>query len=175
MAFSWDRGLYNVRGSFNRWFLLNVTANGWPTAYHPGGFNVNFDFPDVPLRFPSISVTHMGGAAEHIAQGDHLGGPTHLSGQRQHQISDISLWASGQANDPWVRDLWQCRDLVAYLLTSARVFDLLNIYATTAVGSLTAIGIGRIDSWEDAGAPLEPTPNIHRQRIIARWSYLSHL
>lgn len=175
MAFSWDRGQFNTRGSFNRWFRVNVTANGWPTAYHPAGFDVNFEYPDVPLRFPSISVTHMGGAAEMVAQGHHLGGPTPLSGQRQHELTDISIWASGQANSPWVRDLMQSRDLVAHLFTNTLSFDLLNVYATTAVADLTAIGIARIDSWGDAPAPLEASPNIHRQRMLVRWSYMSHL
>ncbi len=175
MAFAWPRGLYNARASFNRWFLVNVTANGWPTGYHPAGFNINFDYPDVPLQFPSISVTHMGGAAEVVAQGHHIGGPVHVTGQRQHQLSDISIWASGQPNAPWVRDLWQGRDLVGYLLTSGLAFDLLNVYATTAIADLTGIGIARINGWEDVAAPLEPSPNIHRQRMLVRWSYMSYL
>ncbi len=175
MAFSWPRGQYNARGSFNRFFRVNVTANGWPTAFHPGGFDINFDYPDIPLQFPSISVTHMGGAAEMVAQGHHLGGPIPLSGQRQHELTDISIWASGQANSSRVRDMMQARDLVAYLLTSALTFDLLNVYATTAVGDLTAIGIAKIDSWNDAAARLEQATNIRRQRMIVRWSYMSHL
>lgn len=175
MAFSWDRGLYNARGSFNRWFQTQLTANGWPTAYHPGGFGINFDYPDVPLSFPSIAVTHMGGAAEMIAQGNHVGGPTHLTGYRQHQLSDVSIWASGNANSPAVRDMWQGRDLAAHLFTRSLYFDLLNIYATTAAGDLTAIGIARINSWEDSPTLPELSPNIHRQRMIVRWSFMSYL
>jgi hypothetical protein len=63
--------------------------------------------------------------------------------------------------------------MVGYLLTSARSIPLLNVYGTT--GSPTAIGIMRlgIPPYDDAVAPLDPSPNIHRQRMVVRWYYIA--
>lgn len=169
MPFTWENSLYNARASFNRWFQTNLTASGWPAAY-AGGFGVNFEYPDVPLTFPSVSVTHLGGEAENV--GNHMGGPTPLTGYRQHQLTDVNVWASGQANAPWVRDLWQIRDMVARLVLGSTGFGLLNVYGSTA--NPTAVGICRFgpgNRLEDAATPLEPSPNIHRHRLVVYWYY----
>ena len=175
MPFTWEASQYNARGSFNRWFFVNLSASGWPAAY-PSGFSVNFEYPDVPLSFPSVSVTHLGGEVEVIAQGNHVGGPTPLTGYRQHQLTDVNIWASGQPNNPWVRDLWQLRDMVANLVQRATGFSLLNVYGSTA--NPTSVGLCRFgpgNSLEDVATPLEPSPNIHRQRMLVRWYYISKI
>ncbi len=169
MAFNWATSEYNARGSWNRWFRLNISANNWPAAY-TGGVQVNFEYPDIPLTFPSISVTHLGGQS--IFQ-RHVGGLTPVTGYRQHEITDISVWASGQANAPWVRDLWQLRDVVTRLIQSSTGLDLLNIYSSTASPSSVGLIRWEQDRVEDAAAPLEASPNIHRVRLLARWFYLS--
>ena len=91
---------------------------------------------------------------------------------RQHQLTDINVWASGQANAPWVRDLWQIRDMAARLILGSPGFDLNNVYGSTA--SATAVGYCRFgpgNRLEDAATPLEPSPNIHRHRLIVHWYY----
>jgi len=158
-----------VQGSFNRWLRTNITANGWPSW---GQFGVNFDYPDVPLEFPSIAVTHLGEFDGQRFQGDRVrGGAT---GSYRYGLAEVSCWASGQANDPWVRNLRQMGDMVNYLFHSARSIPLLNIYGST--GNPTSIGILRLGPGEDVisqvEAPRELSPNVHRARHLIRYYYL---
>ena len=171
MAFSWPRSTYNARASFNRWFRVNYSAAGWPAAYTAGGIPVNFEYPDVPLTFPSFSVTHLGEIDGQRFQGDRMNGGT---GSYRYAITEVSCWASGDASGAWSRDLWQMHDMAAYLFQSARSIPLLNVYATTATANLTAIGVLRLgpDSvYEDVEAPMEPSRNVHRLRMLAHWFY----
>lgn len=157
----------------NRWLKTNITANGWPAAY-TAGFDINFEYPDIPLRFPSISITHLGGESEIAGMGNIVRGAAGTTGYIQHQLTEISVWASGQADAPWVRDLWQLRDMVVRLIQRATSLALLNVYGSTA--NPTTVGIIRFGPGirvEDAAAPLEPSPNIHRLRLLTRWYYQS--
>lgn len=175
-SFSWDRSRFNAEGSFNRWLRLNVTANGWPAAATFGGFtafSVAFDYPDVPLEFPSIAVSHLGGVTQPFGQ-LHVGGPTGVTGYRQHMLTDVSIWASGQGNNPWQSQLRQMGDMVRRLVGRATAFPLLNIYGATA--NPTGIGICRFgpnDRIRDADAPMELSPNVHRSRLLVSWYYLA--
>ena len=172
MTFSWGRGLYNARGSFNRWLQQNISANNWPASI-TAGFNVNFEYPDVPLSFPSVAVTHLGGEAVR-SEGHVVGG--YLTGLYQHQLTDVSIWASGSPGQPWIRQLLEIRDMMGFLLVSAKSIPLLNLYTSTAApSSIGIIRFGPGPPLEDVAAPLEPSPNIHRQRMLVRWFYLEHI
>jgi hypothetical protein len=170
MAFTFPRGTYNARASFNRWLRVNITANGWPAA-HPAGFGITFEHPDVPLPFPSFSVHHLGEFDGQRFQGDRV--RSGLTGSYRYALTEVSCWASGDASAAWSRDLWQMSDMVTYLCQSARSIPLLNVYGSTA--NPTSIGIMRLGPGTDViaqvEAPMEPSPNVHRARHLIRWWY----
>src|SRR3990167_5850424 len=93
MAFTAHPGaIYNVIGSFNNHFVTQLTGAGLP-AWMPSAVT-NFEYPALPLTYPSFSVTHLSTDPEPIAQGQNL--DPGYRGYRRRGLAEISVWESVQ-------------------------------------------------------------------------------
>ena len=170
MAFTAHPGAtFNVEGSFNDFFVTQLTAKGLP-EWMPSAV-VNFDYPQQPLTYPSFSVVHLGGPdAVEVAQGRTL--DPGWRGARQMGLAEISCWESQKrSNDAHVRNLRQMRDMAARVFATGAALPILDIYGTT--GTPTANGtIIRAGPLRTEVAPPDPNPDVKRVRLIAQYIWL---
>ncbi len=169
MAFTAQIGsFYNVAGSFNDFFEKQVTAKGLP-AWMTSAI-VNFDYPQIPLIFPSFSVTHLGHAPREVAQGRNL--DEGWRGAEQVGLAEISCWESyARASGLHVRNLQQMRDMAARVFATGAGISILDVYGSTA--SPTSNGtIIRADPAQAAPAAADPNPDVLRMRLLVKYSWL---
>jgi len=172
MAFTAHPGaLYNVVGSFNNYFITQLTGAGLP-AWMPSAVT-NFEYPALPLTFPSFSVTHLSTDPEPIAQGQNL--DPGYRGYRRRGLVEISVWESVQrAGGAHIRNVQQMRDMAARPFATGANVIILDLYAGTANPSgLTArLACGPV---RDAPTPQDQNPDILRRRMLVPYEWLERV
>lgn len=172
MAFAGFPGaLYNVRGSFNEYFRVQLTAAGLP-SWLPAAV-VNYDHPNQPLTCPSFSVAHLGTVAQEIAQGRHL--DPGWRGARQVGMVEVSVWESQSRASGYVeRNLRQMADLAVRVFATGAVVPILDVYgdgaAPTANG--TILRVGPLTEEPEAA---DPNPDVRRVRLMGRYEWLQRV
>lgn len=162
-------GSFNVEGSFNDFFLTQLTARGLPDWMTSAV--VNYDYPQQPLTYPSFSVTHLGGPDPvEVAQGRTL--DPGWRGARQIGLAEISCWESyNRASGNHPRNLRIMRDMAARVFATGVAINILDVYGTT--GSPTANGtIIRAGPLRTDVAGQDPNPDVRRVRLIAQYTWL---
>lgn len=172
MVFQHPYGTYNVQGSLNEWFRVNVTAAGIP-AWMPSA-RVLYDWPATGLidghSGHAFTVTHIGPDPIGSYQGRTVG-----DGQRGTNmlgIMEVNCWADKQiAGESVTKYLRQMSDMVSYLFISARSVDIKNIYgSTTDPANVTAII--RLEAGRQVGVGPDVNLDIRRQRFLTNYTWL---
>lgn len=159
---------YNVAGSFDQFFRVQLTAAGLPD-WLPSAV-VNYDFPQKALTFPSWSVTHLGTVPREIAQGRNL--DPGWKGVEQIGLADIRCWESvRRAQGAQGRNLRQMRDMASRIFATGAAIPVLDVYGSTAnpTGNGTII---RISPLREVGLGPDPNPDITSVRLMAEYRYL---
>lgn len=161
MPFTYTFGDYAAIGSFDKWFQDNITATkpAWMTTCP-----VNFDYPRIPLVYPSFSVTHFESSETRIGSSDIVdfySGVQYKGVQKTH-VLEISAWVTRE-NQNWRRDLRQMGDMIQSLLRQTRAVAINNIY-----GDLAATGaiIRIIEVRQAQVAPDQANANVERSRFV---------
>lgn len=169
MAFTAHPGaFYNVAGSFDNFFRVQLTAAGLPD-WLPSAV-VNYDFPQQPLTFPSWSVTHLGPEPREIAQGRNL--DPGWKGVEQIGLADVRCWESvRRANGAHGRNLRQMRDMAARVFATGAAIPILDVYGTTAnpTGNGTII---RANPAREVQLGTDPNPDVTAVRLLVEYRYL---
>ena len=172
MAFTAHPGsIYNAIGSFNNHFVTQLTGAGLP-AWMPSAVT-NFEYPALPLTFPSFSVTHLTTEAESVAEGQNL--DPGYKGYRRRGLAEVSVWESVQrAAGAHVRNVQQMRDMAARLFATGSNIGILDLYAGTANPSgLTArLWCGPV---RDAPVGPDPNPDVIRRRMLVPYEWLERV
>lgn len=168
MPLTMSAGLYNAEGSFNYFVKTFISANGWPSG--PISASAYFDWPTQNLTFPCVTVVHLGGRREDVAQGRIIDGANRTSAYRQRRMTEVSCWVDSQRNVNWVRDLRQLRDTVELMFNQNFAVQLYDIYSGTA--NPPTAGLLRIKGVSEAPAALDENPAIKRIRMLVNWEYL---
>ena len=172
-GFSASHGDFNVQGSLNEWFRVNLTANGLPT-WMPSA-RVVFDWGvEHPLisghSGHAFSVTHGDSRPVQTYQGNRVDGGS--AGHTRQGTVEVNCWVSKQAaGNQYSLRLRQATDMVKYLFNSATEILLRDIYGATAnPASLTAVV--RLERPEVLAVAPDSNPDIQRTRIRVPYSWV---
>ncbi|KKK68486.1 hypothetical protein LCGC14_2943550 [marine sediment metagenome] len=175
MAFEHPYGSYNVQGSLNEWFRVNVTGNGIP-AWMPSAF-IHYDFPETGLisghSGHAFSLTHQGADPIQQYQGRIVG-----DGQRgtlMESTLEVNCWLSREkAGGAYTHRLRHMGDMVSYIFQSARDVPLTNVYgSTTDPENVTALI--RIKPANEQPVLPDPNPDIVRRRFLIDYRWLERV
>ena len=175
MAFQHSYGTYNVQGSLNEWFRVNVTAAGIPT-WMPSA-RILYDFPESGLidghSGHAFTVTHMGPEPIGSYQGRTVG-----DGQRGTDmlgIMEVDCWVDKRvAGESFTHHLRQMADMVSYLFVSARSIDIQDFYGgTTDPPNVTAII--RLEAGRQVAVGPDVNPDMRRRRFMANYKWLERV
>lgn len=172
MAYTAQPGaFFNVAGSFNDFFVTQLTAKGIP-AWLPSAVT-NFDYPQQPLTYPSWSVTHLGSEPLEVAEGRAL--DPGWRGAERLGIAEINCWHSyGAAGYNVAGYLWQMRDMAARVFATGAAISILDIYGSTSAptGNGTII---RAAPAREGAAPPDPNPDVKRIRLLVQYRWLERV
>jgi hypothetical protein len=167
-AFTHTYGEHAAITSINKWFSDNIGTSkpSWMTSA-----TVNFDYPRIPLVYPSFSVTHFGGADFSVAEGDYVetASGTRYRGVKRLSTCEVSCWVTRLDNPNWQRDVRQMADMVSKLLHGTRSIPMVDAYA-----SLAALGtIVRVTNVERTNvAPDQGNANVERARFVVTYTWI---
>ena len=162
---------YNVAGSFNNYVSIQITGAGLP-AFMPSAV-VNFEYPTLPLTFPSFSVTHLSTDGESISEGQNLDGG--YRGYRRRGLAEISVWESVQrSSGAQIRNVQQMRDMVTRIFATGAAFAILDLYAGTASPAGTT-AVVRCGPSRDAPGVQDQNPDITRRRVLVSYEWLERV
>ena len=165
-GFSAGAGTYNVEGTVNEFFRVNLTANGIPT-WMPSA-RIVYDWGvEHPLisghSGHAFSLVHGDSRVVQEYEGNRADNGS--AGHTREGIAEVNVWISKQAaGHAYTQRLRQATDMVLDLFTSGISTGLGDIYGSTATpANLTAlVRFGRPEMI--AVAP-DPNPDIMRTRI----------
>lgn len=169
MGFTAQPGaVVNVEGSFNDFFMTQLTAKGIP-AWLPSAV-VTPDWPDKVITYPMWSVIHLGSEMQEIAQGRSL--DPGWRGARRVGLAEIDCWASDMnasgSGNLYVRTM---RDMAARVFATGASFAILDVYGTMTnpTGNGTIV---RASPVNDAGRMPDANPDIHRRKLTVQYNWL---
>ena len=173
-AFSATFGAYNVQGSFNQWFVTNITSNGIP-AWMPSA-RVVFDWSkENPLisghSGHAFSLNHLPDTEILVTQGKAVDNGT--AGTFKAGQVEVGCWVDKQyAGNSVNLRLRQMRDMVSRILQQNNSFQLTNIYASTATAPPTT-ALVRLNGIEFQPPQADSfNPDIWRVRGIVNYSWV---
>lgn len=172
MAFSHQFGENNVAGSINSFLKNNLGTNvpsfmTWSYGATPPR-TLNFDYPDIPLTFPSFSVTHLSSVERDTFQGDRADG-SNRGIWREGQF-EVDCWVSSDNNPSWPSHLRTMRDMVFKLFEQNRSIALSDYATPPSPVALKALA--RIVRMEEQHIEEDPSPQVKRIRILIIYEFM---
>ena len=164
-------GALNVEGSFNDFFIKQITAKGLP-AFIPSSV-VNTDYPVVPLTYPSFSIIHLGSTPQQIAEGQNL--DDGWRGVRQNGLAEIDCWESYQrASGNHIYNIRIMRDMAARVFATGAAIPILDVYGSTAAPTSNGTIIRAMAAQSFPVAP-DPNPDVVRARLVVEYNWLERV
>jgi len=172
MPFSALWGAYDVEGSVNEFFRVNITARGIPAWMPSARVLYNLGTEGLILSGYSghaFTVSHLG--SQPIAQ--YQGGRVDAGsgGYTRQGAVQIDCWASKTyAGESFAARLRNMRDMVAQVIGSGQSLLILNAYTSTAT-PINTTAIVRIQPPTFDGITVDRNPDYIRIRSVAtyRW------
>ncbi len=168
---------FNVEGSFNDFFITQVTAKGVPdfmTAIMQQAYPtalVNEDYPNKPLTFPSFSITHQGSDVKTEFQGRNLNNG--WRGAERMGYAEINCWISyDRASGDHMAQMRQMRDMAARVFATGAAIAILDVNGNPT-GNPTGNGtIVRVQPIRDVPVPQDPNPDVMRRRLMVNYFWM---
>ena len=162
-------GVLNVEGSFNDFFITQLTAKGVPSFLSTAP-TINLDYPVIPLTYPSFSITQLGSQPIEVAQGRNL--DPGWKGAQQVGLAQIDCWESYQrASGNHIYNIRVMRDMAARVFATGAAIPILDVYGTT--GTPTANGtLIRAMPAESFPVGPDPNPDVIRARLTVQYNWL---
>ena len=175
MTFQHPYGTYNVQGSLNEWFRVNVTAAGIPT-WMPSA-RILYDWPEEGIitghSGHAFTVTHLGPDPVGSYQGRIVG-----DGQRGTNmlgIMEVNCWVSREyAGGAFTQRLRQMSDMVSYLFGSARAVAITDFYGDIS-NPENVTAIVRLEAGRQVAVGPDVNPDIRRMRFLANYTWLERV
>lgn len=159
MPFTFTTGEYNVQGSLNK-FILNNLGSSLPTWMT--SLTLNFDYPNIPLTFPSFSVTYFPTREIQRFEGDRAEGSN--KGVTKKGIVEINGWIDSTSSQDYQMRLRQMKDMIEKLFRQNPAISILDIYSSTSNPQATGY-ILRITDINELQVNQDPNPAVKRVRM----------
>lgn len=174
-TFSAVYGAYSVQGSYNQWFVKNITANGTP-GWMPSA-RVIFDWgKERPVisgySGHAFSIAHLNDRVIQNYQGMTVDNGS--AGQLREGQVEINCWVSRSiAGEAYMARLREMRDMVEKIFLQNDWVILANLYAATA-GTASSTARMMINAPEFQPPQADPiNADIFRIRGVADYSWIS--
>ncbi len=174
MTFSHSSGSYNVEATLMAWLYEQLIAYKPPlvtTVFMAG------EFPEKAVQCPVWSVHFT--TAESDEGGGYQGGhvDTGKHGTMMYGIMEVGCWVS-RANDNWRAQKAQMVDVVTYalntLLGTGAAVIIHDWYTSSDAPPETSYKVS-IRSWSLRPPPVDPNPDIERERVLVFYQWVERV
>lgn len=154
---------WNIQTTINQWLIDKAATITLPFSLN---YTFEFEWTQLPISTPCISVFHADINRERGWLGDNAGGE---QGVEAANLADISIWVSRANNPNWIKHMAVLRSVVEAVFASPHMIAVKDYRASTSAPSNTAYGV-RIVSLQ-MGATMQDTANANIMRSINRLRY----